>query len=109
LDTVLASIHAYNAGEIDRMLRFYAVDCEVIPDSGFVEIEPLHGRQSIRDWVIAIGSAWGDSVRYEIADARAIGADRVLVRGDWGGTGTRERVGWCHRGGHSRSSGSEMV
>jgi hypothetical protein len=84
---VVASIDAYNVGEIDRMLRFYAVDREVIPDSSFLEIERLHGRQSIRERVLEIGSAWRDSARYEIAEARGIGADRVLVRGDWGGTG----------------------
>jgi ketosteroid isomerase-like protein len=86
VETVLAAIDAYNAADIDAMMRLYAIDSEVIPDGEFLEIERLHGRQSLRDWVIEIGRAW-DSVRWQIKDVRAVGADRVLVGGDWGGTG----------------------
>ena len=87
VELVLASNDAYNAGEIDRMLQFYAVDIEAIPDrSVFLEVEPLRGRAALRDWVEEIGKAW-DSVRWEIREARAVGRDRVLVRGDWGGRG----------------------
>jgi ketosteroid isomerase-like protein len=87
VEVVLASTDAYNAGDIDGMLKFYAVDIEAIPDSSaFLEVEQLHGLEAFRDWAIDIGSAW-DKVRWEIKEARAVGADRVLVRGDWGGTG----------------------
>jgi ketosteroid isomerase-like protein len=84
---VLASLDAYNAGDIDGMLRFYSFDVVAIPDrSVFPEAAPLHGRDAFRDWAIEIGRAW-DSVRWEIEEARAIGTDRVLLRGDWGGIG----------------------
>jgi ketosteroid isomerase-like protein len=87
VEVVLASLDAYNAGEIDRMLQFYATDLEAIPDkSAFLEVEQLHGREALGDWVAEIGKAW-DSVRWEIREARAVERDRVLVRGDWGGKG----------------------
>jgi len=87
VELFLASNDAYNAGEIDRMLQFYATDVEAIPDrSAFLEVEQLHGREAFADWVAEIGKAW-DSVRWEIREARAVGRDRVLVRGDWGGKG----------------------
>jgi ketosteroid isomerase-like protein len=80
-------LDAYNAGDIDRMLQFYATDLEAIPDkSAFLEVEQLHGREAFGDWVAEIGKAW-DNVRWEIREARTAGRDRVLVRGDWGGKG----------------------
>ncbi len=33
VDVVQAAIDAYNAGDIDTMLRSYAVDSEIIPGS----------------------------------------------------------------------------
>ena len=87
VEIVLAANDAYNAGDFDTMLKFYAVDIEAIPDSSaFLEVEQLHGVEAFRDWVSEIGKAW-DSVRWEIREARAVGTDRVLVRGDWGGKG----------------------
>src|SRR4051794_1709841 len=87
VEIVRAALDAYNAGDIDTMLRFYAVDIEVIPDSSaFVEAEPLQGLEAFRDWLDEIAKAW-ISVRWEIQEARAVGTDRVLLRGDWGGTG----------------------
>ena len=87
MELVLASNDAYNAGDIDGMLKFYSVDIEAVPDSSvFPEAEQLHGLEAFRDWAIDIGSAW-DKVRWDIKEALAVGADRVLIRGDWGGTG----------------------
>src|SRR2546421_12931501 len=87
VELVLASNDAYNAGDIDTMLKFYAIDIEAIPDSSaFLEVEQLHGLDAFRVWLDEIGKAW-DSVRWEVQEARAVGADRVLLRGDWGGIG----------------------
>jgi ketosteroid isomerase-like protein len=87
VELVLAANDAYNAGEIDAMLRLYATDVEAIPDrSAFIEVEQLHGRQAFAEWVAEIGKAW-DEVRWEIREAQAVGGDQVLVRGDWGGKG----------------------
>jgi ketosteroid isomerase-like protein len=86
VEVVQAAIDAYNAGDIDTMLRLYAVDSQVIPDGGMPESERLHGRESIRDWINELGGAWS-RVRWETEEVRAVGAERVLVRGAWGGTG----------------------
>ena len=86
VEVVQAAIDAYNAGDIDTMLRLYAVDSEVIPDSEMLESERLLGRESLRHWISELGGAWS-RVRWEIEEVRAVGADRVLVRGAWGGTG----------------------
>ncbi len=86
MEVVQAAIDAYNAGDIDTMLRLYAVDSQVIPDGGMPESERLHGRESIRDWINELGGAWS-RVRWETEEVRAVGAERVLVRGAWGGTG----------------------
>ena len=86
VEVVQAAIDAYNAGDIDTMLRLYAVDSEVIPDSEMLESERLLGRESLRHWINELGGAWS-RVRWEIEEVRAVGADRVLVRGAWGGTG----------------------
>ena len=87
VNLVLASNDAYNAGDIEALLRFCAADIEVIPDrSAFLEVAQLHGLEAFRDWLDEIGKAW-DSVRWEIREARAVGTDRVLLRGDWGGEG----------------------
>jgi ketosteroid isomerase-like protein len=87
VEVFLMANDAYNAGDIDTMLNFYAADIEAIPDSSvFPEAEQLHGLGAFRAWLHEIAKAW-DSVRWEIKEARAAGPDRVLVRGDWGGTG----------------------
>ena len=92
VELVNAANEAYNAGDIDRALTFYTADIEAVPDrSAFPEAEPLHGSDAFRAWIAEIGTAW-DDVRWEIREARAIGSDRVLVRGDWGGTGHGSRL-----------------
>jgi hypothetical protein len=58
INLVLASNDAYNAGDIDTMLRFYAIDIEAIPDTSvFLEVAEIHGLDAFRAWLDDIGKA----------------------------------------------------
>ena len=87
VEIVRRAFDAYNAGDLDAMLRFYASDIEVLPDPAiFPESAPLHGVGEFRAWVEQIDAAWANP-RYAIREAIDVGSDCVLVRGDWGGVG----------------------
>jgi ketosteroid isomerase-like protein len=91
VEIVQASSDAYNAGNIDAMMDFYSPDVEAFPDTGFPDARPLHGREEFRRWVLDIGEAWV-SARWEASEVRAVGADRVLERGEWGGVGAGSSI-----------------
>jgi ketosteroid isomerase-like protein len=92
VELVLAMNNAYNAGEIDTMLEFYAPDVEAVPDASvFPEAGALHGRDEFRGWVAEIGRAW-IGVRWETREVLAIDANRVMHRGDWGGKGVASGI-----------------
>jgi ketosteroid isomerase-like protein len=92
VEVVLASFEAYNAGDLDALLGFYAPDAEVLPDPAvFPEAAALDGLIEFRAWLVAIGTAWVSprDVTTEVLD---LGGDRVLRRGDWGGVGTTSGI-----------------
>src|SRR5439155_7557696 len=92
VDLVVAMVKAYNAGEIDAMLEFYAPDQETLPDASvFPESRPLHGRDEFRSWIEGINSAWIDP-RWETTEVRAVAGGRVLHRGEWGGIGAASGI-----------------
>jgi ketosteroid isomerase-like protein len=92
VELVLAAVHAYNAGNIEAWAEFLAPDIEAFPDASiFPESGPLLGRDKYRAWTEEIGSAW-ISPRWKTTEALAVGADRVLHRGDWGGEGAASGI-----------------
>jgi ketosteroid isomerase-like protein len=89
---VVSANDAYNAGDIDAAVQFYAPDVEVIPDASvFPEAGVLHGRAELRAWIAGINSAWR-AARWETSEVFAVGAERVLHRGEWGGEGAASGI-----------------
>jgi ketosteroid isomerase-like protein len=89
---VIAANDAYNEGDLDAVLEFYAPDVQAFPDASvFPEAGPLLGRKEFRSWIEEIDAAWKD-VRWETTEVLAIGAERVLHRGDWGGEGAASGI-----------------
>jgi ketosteroid isomerase-like protein len=86
VELILATVGAYNDGDIDAWAEFLHPDIEAIPDASFPESHPLLGRDEYRAWTeeLTMGLL---SPRWETTEVLALGADRVLHRGDWGGKG----------------------
>jgi ketosteroid isomerase-like protein len=84
VDLWLASVDAYNAGDLDAVMEFYAPNMEAVP--ALPDWPPLHGREHFRRFMQDIASAW---VRphWETIEVYPLGADRVFYRGQWGGEG----------------------
>jgi ketosteroid isomerase-like protein len=80
----LAALDAYNAGDLDALMGFYAPDVEVVPD--LPEARPLHGREKFRSFLEEANSAWVDP-RWKVVEIYAVDRDRVMFRDGWGGKG----------------------
>jgi ketosteroid isomerase-like protein len=92
VDLVLAATDAFNAGDIDWLTEFCARDIEVFPDaSAFPEAGPVHGRVEYGRWAEDVASAW-THVGWNIEERFAVGDDRVIQRGEWGGEGTASGI-----------------
>jgi ketosteroid isomerase-like protein len=92
VELVVASNDAYNAGDIDAAMSFYAPNVEALPDASvFPEAGPLHGREDFRRWTEEIGTAWVN-VQFVAREVLAVGDDHVLLRGDWGGEGAASGI-----------------
>jgi ketosteroid isomerase-like protein len=92
VEIVRRSLDAYNAGDIDASLSYFAADMEGFPDaSAFPEAAPLHGREEYRRWVEEIDSPWV-SAQNVTREVFAVGDDRVVHRGDWGGEGVASGI-----------------
>jgi ketosteroid isomerase-like protein len=91
VELVLASIDAYNAGDIDACIDFFAPDIEVIQDASIAMYSPLHGRHEYRDFIETMNSAWIDT-RWAAIETYAVGADHVLNRADWSGEGAASGI-----------------
>jgi ketosteroid isomerase-like protein len=89
---VQAANDAYNAGQLDAAVEFYAADVEVLPDASvFPEAGVLLGREDFRRWTDEINSAWR-TVGWRTTEVFAVDVDRVLHRGDWGGEGAASGI-----------------
>ena len=86
VELVIAATDAYNAGDLDAMIRFYAPDVEAYPDAGFPEARPLIGREEFMSWLEGIDAPWVDA-KWVTREVFALDDDRVVYRGDWGGEG----------------------
>jgi ketosteroid isomerase-like protein len=87
VELVLAARDAYNAGHFDAFIELCAPDIEAFPDASvFPESSPIHGRHEYRRFLEEIDTAWMRG-RNETVETYAVGPDRVLHRGQWGGEG----------------------
>src|SRR5579885_3198707 len=92
VDIVLAFHVAYNARELDAAAGFCAADVNVSPDASiFPEGAPFTGPEKLRAFLEETWSAW-TSGGVTLNEVRDVGDGRVLVRADWGGTGTGSGV-----------------
>ncbi len=92
VDTVLAFHAAYNARELDAAVDLCAADVNASPDaSRFPEAASLVGPEKLRGFLEETRSAWTSShvTPNEVLDMED---GRVLLRADWGGTGTGSGV-----------------
>jgi ketosteroid isomerase-like protein len=86
-ELVRSSIQAYNAGDRDGYVDFFAEDVEVCPDaSRFPEAKPFRGREEFRRYIADIDQGGEGGGRAEIREVFSVG-DRVVARADWGGRG----------------------
>jgi ketosteroid isomerase-like protein len=91
-ELVLAAVDAYNAGDLDAVMEQCAPDIEVFPDASvFPEADPLRGRDEYRSWLEEANSAW-ISARNDTIEAFALGRDRAIHRGEWGGKGAASGI-----------------
>lgn len=95
IEVISASIAAYNADDLDAQMDTYAPDAVVVPDSDAAHALPggttvIVGRDALRNWVREDKAAW--RARYQVSEMRAVGADRVLCRGEWGGVGLKSEI-----------------
>ena len=77
---------AWNAGDMDTVVAFHAVDVEVQTDPRFSEVGTLAGRDEVRRWYEGIRDAWEDGGVAVPGEFRSVG-DGVLVPCQWGGRG----------------------
>ena len=87
MELVLAAFDAYNSGDIEATMSFFAPDVEAFPDASvFPEARSLHGREDLKRFFEEAGTAWVND-RNIIREAVAVEDGRVLLRYDWGGEG----------------------
>jgi ketosteroid isomerase-like protein len=87
VELVMAAFDAYNSGDIDAAMSFFAPDVEAFPDASvFPEARPLHGREDLKRFFEEAGTAWVND-RNIVREAIAVEDGRVLLRYDWGGEG----------------------
>jgi ketosteroid isomerase-like protein len=91
VEVVQAWSDAYVAGDIDAMMDLCSPDVKAFPDKGFLEANPLYGREQFRRWIEEIRAPWV-SARWVVHEARAVESDRVLERGDFGGVGAGSSI-----------------
>jgi ketosteroid isomerase-like protein len=92
VDLVLAFYATYNARELDAAVDLCAVDLNAFPDASvFPESGSLVGRDELQGFLEETWTAWasGGVTPKEVLD---IGDGRVLVRADWGATGSASGV-----------------
>jgi ketosteroid isomerase-like protein len=81
LDAIRAWIGAWNRTDLDRVVRAYAADAEVIPDPGGPDKGPYRGRADIGKFFEGLREEWekDDVVLTELLDV----GDKVLARLRW--------------------------
>ena len=89
-----------------RVVEFWEPDGDYYPVRGFPEARPCHGHEEIAAFLSEYLAAW-ETYAYTVADAIAVGDDRVLIHG----TLTRRggRAAWRSRATPITASGSGMA
>jgi ketosteroid isomerase-like protein len=64
-----------------RVAEFWEPDGDYYPVRGFPEARPCHGHEEIAAFLSEYLAAW-ETYAYTVADAIAVGDDRVLIHGD---------------------------
>jgi ketosteroid isomerase-like protein len=92
VEIVRAAYAAYNAGHYDALVALYAPDAEFVPDASvFPEAAPVRGREEIKRWLEANREGFVEPL-FERFEVLAVGADRVLAWGEWGGKGAASGI-----------------
>jgi ketosteroid isomerase-like protein len=91
VELILATVGAYNAGDLDAWAAFLDPEIEAVPDASFPESSPLVGRDEYRAWTEELASGLL-SPRWMTTEVLDLGADRVLHRGEWGGKGAASGI-----------------
>ena len=81
VELILATVGAYNAGDLDAWAEFLDPEIDAVPDASFPEFRPLRGRDEYRAWTEELASGLL-SPRWVTTEILDLGADRVLHRGD---------------------------
>src|ERR1700730_8021099 len=91
VELILATVGAYNDGDIDAWAEFLDPEIEAVPDTSFPESHPLLGRDEYRAWTeqLTMGLL---NPRWETTEVLDLRADRVLHRGNWGGKGAASGI-----------------
>jgi ketosteroid isomerase-like protein len=92
VELAMAASDAYNSGDIEAVMSFYAPDVEVLPDASvFPEAHRLHGREDYKRWLEEIGTAWVKN-QAVVREVIALEDGRVLHRYEWGGEGVASGI-----------------
>jgi ketosteroid isomerase-like protein len=92
VEVVRLAQEAWNRGDVEASIGFYADDAEVETDPRFIDGGTFRGLPAIRRWGEGLRSSWergGSVVISEFIDLRD---DRVLSLGEWSGTGEASGV-----------------
>ena len=88
----MAFFDAYNGGDIDAVMSFFAPEVQAFPDASvFPEAGPLDGRDDLKRWFEETGWAWVNPEAV-VREVIAVEDGRVLVRFDWGGEGVASGI-----------------
>jgi SnoaL-like domain len=89
-----------------RVAELWEPDGDYYPVRGFPEARPCHGHEEIAAFLSEYLAAW-ETYAYTVADAIAVGDDRVLIHGDI--HGRDGRAAWCSRATPITAFGSGMA
>ena len=92
VEVVMAFFEAYNGGDIDAVMSFFAPDVQAFPDASvFPEADPLHGREDLKRWFEETAWAWVNP-QAVVREVIVTEDGRVLARFDWGGEGVASGI-----------------
>ena len=93
VELVRAFTSAYNRAELDAAVELCAPDVEGYPDASvFPEPSTRIGQAALKSFLEEIGNAWAEPPEYVPTEIVAVGAARVLTRGEWRGRGAASAI-----------------
>lgn len=91
VEVVRLAQEAWNRGDVEASIGFYADDAEVETDPRFIEGGKFRGLPAIRRWGEGVREGWGRGGSVVTSEFIDLG-DRVLTLGEWSGTGEASGV-----------------